>query len=110
MTRWVNVERVAQFLLRQEKFFSASELSYAKVLLRWLPYDLEYADPDLFFEHLRKKQLKAHRQHAAFVLDIFRELGVNYDGVEDFYSKMRIFLSVELFNRTFLYIFLVLNF
>ena len=78
MTGRVSTAVVANFLLSQEKFFSTSELSYAKALMKWLPYEKTEFDSAEYFEHLRQRQLKAHRQHALFTLDIFEECGAHY--------------------------------
>ena len=78
MTKFVQVQKVASFLLSQEKFFSTAELSYAKVLLKWIPYDEHNIDSTCFFDFLRSKKLKAHKQHAQFVVDVFEECGAHY--------------------------------
>ena len=78
MTKFVKVQKVASFLLSQERWLSTAELSYAKILLKWIPYDEIEVDSTLFFDHLRSKKLKAHKQHAQFVVDVFEECGAHY--------------------------------
>ena len=78
MTKSVEVQKVVRFLLQQEKYFSKPELAFAKTLLKWLPYDQQFVDCEEFFRHLRNKKMTAHKQHAAFALDIFKVCGVSY--------------------------------
>ena len=103
MTREVRVASVSKFLLDQEKFLSKAEISYAKVLMKWLPYDKIYVNPDHFFDHLRAKNLKAHKQHASFVLDIFESCGTSYRKVTStFVISLESFVHISVSRSIFL--------
>ena len=84
MTGRVATAKVAEFLLSQEKFFSTAELSYGKALMKWLPYEKRDFETTDYFEHLRNRKLKAHKQHAQFTLDVFEECGARYQNVSSF--------------------------
>ena len=81
MTAEVNVQRVAEFLLSQERFFSKLELNFAKNLMRWLPYRQNKVNSKIYLDELRQKKLKAHRQQALFIIDIFEACGAVYGTV-----------------------------
>ena len=78
MTHFVKVQDVAQFLLQQEKFLSKVELTYAKSIFRWLPYSEQHVDTESYLQLLREKNLKSHRQHALFAIDVYEECGASY--------------------------------
>ena len=78
MTGIVWTADISEFLLKQEQFFSTAELSYARSLLNWVPYEKSCFDGKEYIEYLRSKQLKAHKQHAGFALDVFEECGAHY--------------------------------
>ena len=82
MTGVVETARISGFLLSQEKHFSSAELSYAKSLMKWLPYERKFIGAEEYFVFLRTKQLKAHKQHAQFAIEIFSECGVQYSEVQ----------------------------
>ena len=81
MTGRVSTAEVSKFLLTHEQFFSTAELSYAKALMKWLPYEKSDFPTVEYFEYLRNRMLKAHKQHAQFALDVFEECGVHYQTV-----------------------------
>ena len=78
MTYRVKVQEVAQFLLRQEKFFSKMELTFAKAIMHWLPYEQLVVNSEDYLAVLRTKSLKSHRQHALFAIDVFELCGAQY--------------------------------
>ena len=78
MTGRISTATVAEFLLAQESFFSTAELSYAKALMKWLPYESTEFETAEYFQYLRDRKLKAHKQHAQFTLDVFEECGAHY--------------------------------
>ena len=82
MTGMIETARVSEFLLTQEKHFSSAELSYAKSLMRWLPYERKFIGAEEYFDFLRSKKLKAHKQHANFAIEIFSECGMQYSEVQ----------------------------
>jgi len=78
MTQIVKVQMVAKFLLSQEQFFTKGELVFARNLIKWLPYEQTSIEPSQYFEYLRSKRLKNHKQEAKFCVDIFEHCGVTY--------------------------------
>ena len=78
MTHRIDVQTVAQFLLRQEKFFSKMETTFAKAIMVWLPYSEEKVSSEDYLLALRAKELRSHRQHALFAIDVFEACGAEY--------------------------------
>ena len=78
MTHRVEVQQVARFLLGQEKYLSKMELTFAKAIMNWLPYQQVAVDSEEYLRVLRAKGLKSHRQHALFAIDVFEFCGAQY--------------------------------
>ena len=78
MTHRIEVQRVAQFLLGQEKFLSKMECTFAKAIMVWLPYSEKTTSSEDYLLELRAKDLRSHRQHALFAMDVFEACGAEY--------------------------------
>ena len=74
----LKVNCIRRNILDHEKYFNASEISMAKAILDWVPYERKVADTLLFFDHLRQRNLKSHKVHARFALTIFEMVGARY--------------------------------
>ena len=78
MTHSVEVQNVARFLLVQEKFLNKMELTFAKSIMVWLPYNKQNVNSEGYLVALRAKELRSHRQHALFAIDLFEACGAEY--------------------------------
>ena len=74
----IKSKRLRHAILNHEKYFNASEVSMAKNILKWLPYDHKWVDSVLFFKALRSRDLKSHKVHARFAITIFEMVGAQY--------------------------------
>ena len=75
----VKTKVLRKMLLDHEKYFNASEISMAKTILNWLPYQNKTAETLDFFDTLRLRDLKSHKVHARFALTIFDMVGARYE-------------------------------
>ena len=75
---WAKTKSIRTMILNQEKYFNSSEISMAKAILSWLPYEKCNVDTVCFFEELRARNLKSHKVHARFALTIFEMVGATY--------------------------------
>ena len=78
MTTRVKTRKLRNVILNHELYFNPSEVSMAKSILDWLPYEDKTADTLSYFKKLRRRQLKSHKVHARFALTIFEMAGMTY--------------------------------
>ena len=83
MTRSVlRTKKIRRTLLSHEQYFNKSEISMAKAILDWLPYEERSADTIDFFVCLRARNLKSHKVHARFAVTVFNMMGANYEQLQ----------------------------
>ena len=74
----IRSKKLRHVILEHEKYLNPSEISMAKSILKWLPYDQKWVDTLKFFNHLRARDLKSHKVHARFAITVFELVGASY--------------------------------
>ena len=75
----IRSRRLRDVILYNEKYLNPSEVSMAKSILSWLPYEQKKTDSLDFFVQLRARELKSHKVHARFAMTMFEMAGAHYN-------------------------------